>query len=337
MKELPMAEMPPETPTTPSEPEPEPEYGIVQWFNASKRIGAITRSDGSSLFIPPFGLADGQERLGNGQPVSFIVKTNSKGDHAVEVLALDADAFAKHDFVAQIAAELDETTLWAISQIRRIVYHVGKEIVRSVAAEAQRVEAAGGMLIPDGSRRRTLGGVFFTLIRSQLTPEQRLIIFPQVQRIKKVKPAQSDAAPVEPPPPPPPPPLTWADRLPLIAALRQHSGKVTSVKVTIIGRPSRIEEQPQFTVLTLAHQGPLPALPKGVPVPATVPTTTYAVYIGKKQWKQIAESIRNPEDMLIVEGTQIYDAQAQTISVFATKTTTKMIQQAMRQPKAPEA
>ncbi len=132
-----------------------------------------------------------------------------------------------------------------------------------------------------------------------------------------------------------PPPIRWAHREARIASLQPTSRKATSVKVTLIGRPARVSEQAQFTLLTLTYTGPLSSLPKGIPVPVKVPPTTYSVYIGKKQWKQVAEALTNPEDVLIVEGVQILDATTKTIAVFATKTTTKLLQQANRPPKPP--
>jgi cold shock CspA family protein len=318
----------------------DPEIGTVRWFSAAKRIGMITRGDGSEIFIPPYGFAEPKPDLHTGQPVAFIVKTNAMGLYADQVQAI-GDATRVHALVgsavAQIAADLGETAPWALDQIRRITRFMGDEFALGLVAQAQQIEAAGGMLLPDGSRRRTIGGVFFTIARDQLPPERREAIFPPFKPRRKPKPPRPEG---EPPPPPAAPalaPITWADRLPLIAALASASGKATTVKVTIIGRPSRVDEQAQFTLLTLTHSGPLPAMPKGVPVPSIVPATTYAVYIGKKQWKQVAEAIKHPEDALIIEGTQIYDAEAKAITVFATKTTTKLLQQALRQPKSPDA
>jgi cold shock CspA family protein len=331
-----MAENPPDTAEAPSAPE----EGIVRWFNATKRIGAITRPDGSTIFIPPHGLAAGQESLNGGQAVTFIAKVNAIGPYAGDVRERVEGTAAVQELIAKIAADLGETNKWAITQIQRIVRYLGSEAALGYVAEALQIEAAGGMLLPDGSRRRTLGGVFFATVRSQMPEDLRVRIFPPTPNQRKPKPPRPEGAPPLPPPPPPAPALpqiTWEDRIAKIAALRPNSGKVTSVKVTIIGRPSRVEEGAQFTLLPLIHTGPLPAMPKGIPAPTTIPATTYAVYIGRKQWRQVAEAIQNPEDLLIVEGAQIYDPAAKAIAVFATKTTTKMLQQALRPPKQPEA
>lgn len=307
-------------------------HGTVRWFDAAKRMGVIARPDGTTIFMPPYGLAEGQASLATGQPVTFVERANAKGPFAAEVRVTGDAAPAPGDVAAQIALALGETAPPALAQIRRIVRTIGPEAAQATVDEAQQVEAAGGMLVPDGSRRRTLGGVFFALVRDHLPLEQRAVVFPPREQRWMKRPPRKPTADT-PASAPQPPPVTWDDRPALLAALRLESGKATTVKMTIIGRPRRIEEQPQFTLLTLDYSGPLPALPKGIPAPAPVPTTTYAIYIGKKQWKLVAEALQNEEDVLIVEGTPVADAETGTISVFATKTTTKLLQQSSRQPK----
>jgi hypothetical protein len=46
-------------------------------------------------------------------------------------------------------------------------------------------ERNGGMMLPDQSRRRTPGGVFFALARKKLSPEDREAIFPKTVPAKK--------------------------------------------------------------------------------------------------------------------------------------------------------
>ena len=228
--------------------------------------------------------------------------------------------------VAQIAATLNEHDWLSVNQIWRIVDVLGLATTEAIVAEALHIEADGGMLTVDGTRRRTLGGVFFFLVRTRVSPEQRRWIFPWF--IVHTQQAPADGTPSA-------PPIMWADREALIADLFPTSGTVTSVKVTLIGRPTHVDIQFQFTRITLSSTGPLPALPKGIPAPLSMPTTTYSVYITKKQWNLVVKALREPKDALIVEGMQILDLTTKIISVFATRTTTKLLQQASRVVKPP--
>jgi phosphorylated adapter RNA export protein len=78
--------------------------------------------------------------------------------------------------------------------LRRIVQTLGPERALQLLEQAVTVEAEGGLLVVDGSRRRTPGGVFFRLVREQTPPAERSRIRPWT---KKPKPRQppNDAAP----------------------------------------------------------------------------------------------------------------------------------------------
>ena len=75
--------------------------------------------------------------------------------------------------VQSIAAELGETEDVARMLIKRIVRTLGEERTRELVRHAKVIEEQGGMMLPDGSRRRTLGGVFFKLAKEQATSEER--------------------------------------------------------------------------------------------------------------------------------------------------------------------
>lgn len=66
-----------------------------------------------------------------------------------------------------------------------------------------------------------------------------------------------------------------------------------------------------------------------MPAPSTF-QTNYVVYVASKQWKNVAESIKDEEDLLIVEGFPQFDPETSSIAVFATNTTTKKLQAAKR-------
>ncbi|MFP4441289.1 MAG: phosphorylated adapter RNA export RNA-binding domain-containing protein [Chloroflexaceae bacterium] len=223
-----------------------------------------------------------------------------------------------------IAQALGETTSVARAQIARIVARCGAEQAQAWLAETQQIEANGGMPTLDGTRRRTPGGVYFYLVRGALRAAGR------TDDLRAIFPRPGGAQPGGGPATPATPPMAWAERGSLIEAAQTQPGEATTVKMTLIGRPGKTVEREQFTLLMLTHQRALPALPKGIPVPQTVPATTYIVYVGAKQWRKVKDALADPEDLLIVEGVPMYDAQYQAIAVFATNTTTKTLQRAQR-------
>ncbi len=104
------------------------------------------------------------------------------------------------------------------------------------------------------------------------------------------------------------------------------------MKITLIGRPGRIVPK-QGYVITGMTAAKVPALPKGMPEPPSTPTL-YTVYIANKQWAKVAPALGNPEDVLIVEGTPVYDPKLEGIAVYVTNATTKQLQQAQRAAQA---
>jgi hypothetical protein len=236
-----------------------------------------------------------------------------------------SDKVTLQQTAAAIANRLGESEPAPRSLVIRIVKELGVERTQALVEETLQIEESGGMELPDGSRRRTRGGVFFFLVKKQLLQagDKRLIEKLFSMSRGGVPQAQSAVAPVG-------PAATWAERGAWLAALGESKGEAKTVKVTIIGRPARVIEQQGFTLLKMEQSGPLPSLPKGIPVPPDVPPTTYIVYIAAKQWRGVAEALKNEQDTLIVEGVQFYDAEHKAITVFATSATTKLLQQAKR-------
>jgi len=103
--------------------------------------------------------------------------------------------------IAELLGESDERPR---TQITGVVAALGEQVALELVAETQRVEEAGGMLVPDGSRRRTPGGVFFVLARRRLSSADRTAIFgqPTARAPKAPKPAGNGGPPVAPPAPP---------------------------------------------------------------------------------------------------------------------------------------
>jgi hypothetical protein len=214
--------------------------------------------------------------------------------------------------VAELAGRLVETEPKALEQLERIVRRFGLARAQTFLQQALEVESQGGLWLPNRTRRRTLGGVFFYLVRSQISKEERWAIWPELAPKPKAA------------------PFDWESRLTLIPDLLKQRGGATTMKITLIGRPGRIVEKGEVVLTSMQQSAKPPSLPHGLPPLPTEPTT-YIVYIARKQWQTVAKAITNPEDALIVEGLPVLDKRLGTIAVFAQNVTTKRLQQAKRE------
>jgi len=233
----------------------------------------------------------------------------------------------------EIAAQLGETERGPLGQVGRVVGRLGADRARTFLTRTQEIEASGGLMLPDGSRRRTPGGVFFHLVRADdtLSREDRVSIFPpQFGRNGRKKGPGTAATPVTPAPPAPAPSSAWADDdyRRVMAALQHETGRATTVKITVIGRPGAAIEQGQTIAVALVSEK-APDLPKGLPAPPA--GTRYTVFVARKQWAKVAEALTaDPEDAAIIEGYAALDPRVEGIAVYATSATTKRTQVAKR-------
>jgi hypothetical protein len=243
--------------------------------------------------------------------------------------------------VAQLIAEqLGESSDEPKAQIYRVVKRLGVEQALDFLRQTHEIEAAGGMMVSNASRRRTPGGVFFTLIRQRVPVETTQHIFKKRSLYREAAQKKKDAARTGSQASRTPTsartasaPLAWEDRLSVLKELKEK-GQVTTVKITVIGRPGRIVEYGEC-IVTSMESTKIPALPKGLPTP-TPPSTSYTIYIAARQWRKVAEAIKDQDDALIIEGYPHFDAEAKAIAVFATNTTTKNLQAAQRQARQPQ-
>ncbi len=225
--------------------------------------------------------------------------------------------------VQSIAQALGETDRAVIAQLRRAMRVLGVDTIQALVAETQQIEAAGGMLTKDGSRRRTMGGVFFQLVLQRVSSRDRWFVFRQDQgRRKGDRPPGSTSAP-----PTVQPPFSL-DALPEIINEVQTWGGATTVKITVIGRPTQTVARGEVVILGLINET-APSLPKGLPVPPT--PTKYVVLVARKQWQKVADALSNPDDRLIIEGYPTYAPQHAGVTVYATAVTTRQLQAAKRQ------
>ncbi len=249
----------------------------------------------------------------------------------------DAPQIPPMTVVEEIPAQLGETEQEVIRQLRRAVRLLGEERIRGLVTQALEVEAAGGMMVPDGSRRRTVGGVFFHLARTELGHKEFYRVFrPQGQSsgqpgqkmmtaMSRTVRTGSDAAIGEP-----------FDEATFDAAAIEamsEAGEATTVKLTVIGRPGNVVERGDVVLVGMRSEK-APSLPKGVPAP-TVPQTNYMVLVARKQWSKVAEALAaDPADKVIVEGYPMVRPEFAGITVYATSATTTSIQAGKRAAQA---
>ena len=219
----------------------------------------------------------------------------------------------------EIAVALGETEECPLGIIKRLVKVMGEERALVWLDEALKVEADGGMLTDDGNQRRTVGGVFFKLVKEQMTNKDRRKVFgPTWAAIPK------------------PDPVTWEECDQLSnEVIKLTKGEAKTVKISIVGRPGRVIEKGSVVITCMQNSSP-PALPRGLPNLPGDPTT-YVVYIAIKQWSKVKDSLsNNADDKLIIEGYPVFDrriGQRGAMTIYALNTTSKLVQQALRQGK----
>lgn len=221
----------------------------------------------------------------------------------------------------EIAEALQETNSHLV---RRVIEVLGPEATRAHYAAAQAIEAAGGELITSGKRRRTPGGVFFRLVRTAATADQRKVLGWPTGEGETPAPRTPRA------PRPIIAPLPWAVLAEHLQHLLDQEGIVNMSKITLTGRPGRTVAA-QGAILTIMTTDPAkaPTLPKGLPVPPAKPTS-YVVYIAAKQWAKVAEAIKDPGDVLIIEGYPVFDERLPGLAVLTQSITTRNLQRQKR-------
>ncbi len=228
------------------------------------------------------------------------------------------------DTTQKIAKHLGETEKQPLRTIERITKVLGEERAMALLDETLKLEANGGLQTDDGLQRRTPGGVYFKLVKNKATSRERWLIF-NYKRPAKPKPK--------------PEPVTWEEIEHLSTKILDLPGEVSKVKLTLIGTPGRVIEKGDV-VLTSLKSTKAPSLPKGLPKPPPE-SVTYLVFIAKKQWQKIKDSVENnPDDKLIIEGYPVFDkriGKEGSMTLYAQFATTVLTQQARREAQKPEA
>jgi hypothetical protein len=215
--------------------------------------------------------------------------------------------------VQELAATLQEENA---ELLEKVVSVIGVEQARALLQRTLETEAAGGLLITNQSRRRTPGGVFFYLARTSFPKQIVRQIWPPPPKSEKQ--AAADRAP------------TWEEAKQLIAQALKSRGEARTVKLTLVGRPGKVVEQEGCVVVSMKGKEP-PSLPKGLPTLPENSTITWAVFIAKKQWNRVKESVqKNAEDQLIIEGWPAVDPKRGIAVVMATNCKSVLMERAQR-------
>ncbi len=190
-----------------------------------------------------------------------------------------------------IADRLGETKESVRTKIVAIVYALGRRQSHQLLNYALQMEEHGGEMLPDGSRRRTVGGIFFNLAYTMGRPKRgRHLPLPtkpkkQTSKAEKHDGEQASASTTQnpkkatvPSAPLPVSPFVWDERAAAIEEAQTEKGQIRTVKITVIGRPGKIVDK-GTCIVTVMEESKVPALPRGLPTPTSTPTK-YAVYIG---------------------------------------------------------
>src|SRR5207247_9729019 len=134
-----------------------------------------------------------------------------------------------------IAEQLGENAEEPRAQIYRTVKRLGIEQALGFLQQTHEIEAQGGRMVTDGSRRRTPGGVFFLLIKERVPVEITKHIFKKrslyqqaAQKKKAAAQAQSQESQTK-----AAAPMAWEDRLAVLKEVSAEQGQATTVKITL--------------------------------------------------------------------------------------------------------
>lgn len=214
------------------------------------------------------------------------------------------------DTATQIAAQLGETEEVPRRQIQKIVEILGPEQSLAYLEKSIIIEQQGGLRLNNG-RRRTLGGVFFALVRQDAAPELQKAVFSR--------------RPDRRPPPVSYPPFRWADYGAILIELQGDVGVADALTVEVKGRPGRVIDREKVVIVRLDQQysgGTLPGVSSDIPLPSRIPSVPCVVLIRRKSWSKIKEALLDPQDRMIAKGPAYYDGDNRVLTIAATTITT---------------
>jgi hypothetical protein len=119
--------------------------------------------------------------------------------------------------------------------------------------------------------------------------------------------------------------LTWDEASTFMQTLAtEPPGEARTMKLTLIGRPGKIEARGQAVMFRMQGKPP-GAMPSGLPPIPNTPALTWTVMVALRQWNRVKDSLAtHQEDQLIIEG---YPAMQGTQHVLLAQSCVSMLQQ----------
>lgn len=210
---------------------------------------------------------------------------------------------------SRIARRLRESGWRSAFLITRYVACVGIPTAQALCNRTLRIQKRGGVLLPDGSRRRTPGGVFLMLAKQSLPTDVRRIVFSRV--------LASDA-----PPPPqfqPPSPvqdrLQWDQRDLVIKRMIHENrvGTVTHVRCRMAVHATKVTPVDRLLLYEGTSASPLPpAMPRGSAA-RLEPPGPVRVLCTRQQAARIPDVPKDPTERMLLEGYPCVGADGQVL------------------------
>lgn len=217
--------------------------------------------------------------------------------------------------VETIAEQLNEPEKGLLEQVVRLL---GLERSLILLQKTLEIEAGGGMMVRDGTRRRTPGGVFFYLVRAHVPEEVSATLFPTRTPLYRRQRAQ--------------PAFLWETRGGRLDELAgAPEGMIQAMEVRLVGRPERVEEKEEGTWLWMSYEIDPDHLPNRLPPPPSGPMLCL-VYLprdaeGHGLWQQGAQGT---EQELALKGTLLLEPEQGCLLLIAKRASVRMRRESQR-------
>jgi len=208
----------------------------------------------------------------------------------------------------EVADRLGETDEQPLSQIQALIELVGIDLVNKMLEQAIKLHEEGEMFIHRKVRKRTLGGIFFYIIKGELEEDIRQKIFPAFGKSAEM------------------PIINWDERADVVKSIldeKKYAGYFRrNPVVTLQGRPSFVKEYGKTVVIVVEYAPSETPFPSGVPA-HPFDKIRYYLYIGYRHWQKIEVAMKNPKDYFVAQGYMIWDAELEGMAVFVNRLSTR--------------